>query len=231
MSMHPDIADVLAGRRRWCVVTGDCLDILPTLPDGCVDAVVTDPPYGVGAVQNGACFGTSNACDTNEYRPIVGDDKPFDPSHLVDAARTVVIWGANHFADRLPAMARWLVWDKRDGIASNPLADCELAWTNDTRPARVFRHVWMGMIRDSERNRRVHPSQKPWRLMQWCFEVMELSGDCVVCDPYCGSGPVGVAAIKTGRRFIGIEIDPAYADIARRRIAEADTHLFNGVGA
>lgn len=226
MSINPDIADVLAGRRRWCVVTGDCLEILPTMPAGCIDAVVTDPPYGVNAVQRGACFGTSNACSVNAYRPIVGDDRPFDPSPLLSLAPCVVLFGANHFAERLPSRARWLVWDKRDGIASNPLADCELAWTSDSRPARLYHHRWMGMVRDSEPERRVHPSQKPWRLMQWVLDVMDIKPDTLVVDPYCGSGSTGIAAVKAGCRFIGIEIDPEYAEIARRRIAEADTHLF-----
>lgn len=195
--------------------------MLKTLDSGSVDAVVTDPPYGVNAVSRGKCFGTSNAARTNDYREIVGDDEPFDPAHLVGLSQTVILWGANHYADKLPARARWLVWDKRNGTASNPLADCELAWTSDTRPARLFHHRWMGMIRDSERGPRFHPAQKPVALAEWCMEQMEIPQGATVLDPYMGAGWVGVACVNTGRNFIGIEIDKGYFEIAERRIAEA----------
>lgn len=220
------IADVLEGRADWIVVTGDCLEVLPTIPKGSVGACITDPPYGVNAVRNGRCFGTSNAAATNEYRTIVGDDQPFDPSPLLAIAPIVALWGANHYADRLPASARWLVWDKRDGLNSNPLADCEMAWTSDGRPARLFSHRWMGMVRDSEHERRVHPSQKPVALAEWTLGVLEVPANAVVLDCYLGSGSIGVACVKTGRRFIGIEICDEYAQIARRRIREAVPTLF-----
>ncbi len=209
----------------------DCLEVLKTLPDGSVDAVVTDPPYGINAVVGGKCFGTSNAAATNDYRPIIGDDRPFDPSHLLDFP-TVVLWGANHYSDKLPSRARWLVWDKRDGCNSNPLADCEMAWTNDTRPARLFHHRWMGMIRASERGKRLHPSQKPVALFEWALDVMEIPAGATVVDPYAGAGACGVACMNTGRNFIGIEIDKGYHDIAERRIREAkdaaEAKLFSG---
>lgn len=220
------IADVIEGRAEWVVVTGDALVVLPTIPAGSIGATLCDPPYGVNAVRNGRCFGTSNAAECNEYRPIVGDDKPFDPTPLLGIAPITALWGANHYADRLPPSPRWLVWDKRDGLNSNPLADCEMAWTSDDRPARLFSHRWMGMVRDSERERRVHPSQKPVALMEWAMDVLEIPAGAIVMDCYLGSGTTGVAAIKTGRRFLGVEIDPGYADIARRRIREAVPTLF-----
>lgn len=209
---------------KYTIFNGDCMEILPML--GAVDAVVTDPPYGVNAVVGGKCFGTSNACATNEYRPIVGDDKPFDPSHLLGLADIACIWGANHFADKLPSRARWLIWDKRDGTEPNPMADCEMAWTSDTRPARLFHHRWMGMIRESERGPRIHPSQKPVQLMRWAMDVLEIPTNALVLDPYLGGGSTGVACVKTDRRFIGIELDPDYCAIAKRRISEEANHLF-----
>ena len=204
----------------YTLYQADCLDVLPTFPAASVDAVITDPPYGVNAVRNGRCFSTSNAARTNEYRPIIGDDRPFDPSPWLDYPY-VVLWGANHYANRLPARARWLVWDKRDGVNSNPLADCELAWTNDTRPARLFSHRWMGMIRASERGPRLHPAQKPVALLRWTIQVMEIPGDALVLDPYMGSGSTGVAALALGRRFIGVELDEHYFDVAARRLEAA----------
>jgi len=192
---------------------GDCRDILPHVS---ADVVVTDPPYGIGAVLKGKTFGTSNACATNDYLPIVGDDSPFDPSPFL-CFGGVVLWGANHYAARLPSESCWLVWDKRDGMKSNPLADCELAWTNLGGPARLFSHRWMGMIRDSEREQRVHPAQKPSALMRWCLGFVR--GDLVL-DPFMGSGTTLVAAKQLGRRAIGIEIEERYCEIAIKRLRQ-----------
>jgi len=178
---------------KWEVIQGDCLELIKNIPSNSIDAVITDPPYGINAVVKGKCFGVSNACKTNTYKPIVGDDKPFDPTHLLNIADTICIWGANHFAHKLPSRARWLIWDKREGTKSNPMADCELAWTNDTRPARLFHHRWMGMIRASERQKRVHPSQKPIELMKWVLDVLEVPIGATVLDPYCGAGSTGIA--------------------------------------
>jgi site-specific DNA-methyltransferase (adenine-specific) len=195
---------------------GDCREVLPDVWFG-GGLLLADPPYGVNAVTRGRTFGTSNACATNEYIPIHGDDKPFDPSHLL-AFPKVILWGANHYADKLPAQSCWLTWDKRDGTASNPLADCELAWTNLGGPARLFHHRWMGMIRASERETRMHPTQKPVALMQWCLTQ---AGDVSrVCDPYMGCGPVLVAAKERGIPAIGIEIEERYCEIAAKRLAQ-----------
>ena len=213
---QPDVVLDNGNIRLYC---GDCLEILPTLE--AVDAVIADPPYGVNAVKAGKCFGKGNACKANDYRPIAGDDRPFDPFPLLSVGKTVCLWGANHYSARLPSAACWLVWDKRDGCNSNPLADCELAWTNKTTPARLFHHRWMGMIRASEREKRVHPAQKPVALMEWCIEQVAVPDGGVVLDPYMGSGPTGVACVKTGRKFIGIELDRGYFDIAVKRIEKA----------
>lgn len=211
---------------RWTVYNGDCLAILPTLEAGSVDCILADPPYGIEAVKRGKCFGTSNACKVNTYAPIMGDDQPFDPTHLLDLAPTVCLWGANHYSHMLPKAACWLVWDKRDGCNPNPLADCELAWVNRDAPARLFHHRWMGMIRASERGPRLHPTQKPAALMQWALDTLGVAQDAIVCDPYMGSGPVAEACVLTNRRFIGIEIDERYCEIAVKRIEKEAAHLF-----
>ena len=195
---------------------GDCLEILPTL--GRVDAVVTDPPYGFGRKLYGDESGTrSNATQAFDYPLIHGDDRPFDPMPWV-GFRQVILFGGNYYASKLPDAQCWLVWDKRNGSPSNDQSDCELAWTNLKSPARLFRHLWMGMIKASERDwRRQHPTQKPVELMKWCVGMTE----GVVLDPYMGSGTTGIACVPFGRRFIGIEIDPHYFDIACRRIEAA----------
>jgi site-specific DNA-methyltransferase (adenine-specific) len=197
---------------------GDCRDVLPDVWFG-VDLLLADPPYGINAVQRGRTFGTSNACETNEYIPVHDDDKPFDPSALM-GFRKVILWGGNHYADKLPAQPCWLTWDKRDGTKSNPLADCELAWTNLGGPARLFSHRWMGMIRESEREKRWHPTQKPVALMRWCLSQAALVANSLVVDPYMGSGPVLVAAKESGHRAIGIDIEERYCEIAAKRLSQ-----------
>ena len=131
----------------------------------------------------------------------------------------VVLWGANHYASRLPDASCWLTWDKRDGVCSNDQADCEHAWTNLGGPARVIRHLWNGMLKASERGEvRVHPTQKPVAVMEWVLGFVKAH---TILDPFMGSGTTGVACARLGRRFIGCEIEPRYFDIACKRIEEA----------
>lgn len=195
---------------------GDCRDILPTL--GKVDAVVTDPPYGIG-YSHGKGGGKLARSTKFDNHAIIGDDKPFDPLPFLEFEK-VLLWGANYFADKLPSSPNWLVWDKRDGVCSNDQADCELAWTNQKSPARVIRHLWNGMLKDSERGiERVHPTQKPIVVMKWC--IQQIGETQTILDPFMGSGTTGVACVKMGRKFIGIEIDPDYFEIACKRIRDA----------
>lgn len=187
---------------------GDCREILPTLPK--VDAVVTDPPYGIAYKSPGG----RGQYDRGDYPVIAGDEQPFDPSPWL-GFDDVILFGANHFADRLPPSPAWLVWDKRDGFTSNNNSDCELAWHNRGGSARLIRHLWNGMLKDSERDqRRVHPTQKPIAVMEWCLGFT--SG--LVLDPFMGSGTTGVACARLGRPFIGIEINREFFDIACERI-------------
>ena len=181
------------------------------------DAVVTDPPYGIRYTHGGD---SGVLARTTKFvgRKILGDDKPFDPRPWLGYA-TVVLWGANHYASRLPDSPAWLVWDKRDGLNGNDLADCEMAWTNLDRVARLKSIRWMGMIKDTERGQeRIHPMQKPVALMAWAMETARVPQGATVLDPYMGSGSTAIACIRTGRRFIGIERDPEYFETAVQRI-------------
>jgi len=200
-----------------CVLyLGDCMDVMPTL--GKVDAVVTDPPYGIGYVHSGGGGKLAKSCSFGGVK-IHGDDKTFDPVPFLNFDK-VVLFGANHFADKLPPSSGWLIWDKRDGICSNDQADCEIAWTNLKFPARLIRHLWNGMLKDSERGiSRVHPTQKPIAVMEWVIKQVGLPE--TILDPFMGSGTTGVACVKLGRKFIGIELDETYFDIACKRIEEA----------
>lgn len=202
---------------RCELMQGDSAGIVPHLER--VDAVVTDPPYGIGFSHGGG--GGKLARSTQlDNMPIIGDDRPFEPGGLLEIGAPTILWGGNHFADKLPPSQSWLAWDKRCADYSNDQADCELAWTDLGPPARMFRHVWNGMLRGPESKMpRVHPTQKPVALMEWCLGFLP-NADTVL-DPFMGSGTTLVACAKLGRRGIGIELDPDYFDIACRRVEEA----------
>jgi DNA modification methylase len=191
----------------------DCRDVLPTL--GAVDLVLTDPPYGINYV-HGALNGP-NASAFNGVA-VVGDDTPFDPSFLLQYRR-VILWGANHYADKLPPSGGWLVWDKRCNTVVNDQSDCEMAWTNIRRTTRIYYHVWDGFRRGPEKGEpRVHPTQKALGLMRWCLELAPDAG--LILDPFMGSGTTLRAAKDLGRKAIGIEIEERYCEIAAKRMAQ-----------
>ena len=211
---------------------GDCLEILPTL--GKVDAVVTDPPYGIG-FNNSSRIGCASAVKVaggvygQDWGDIVGDDKPFDPSPWLSFP-SVIMWGANHYASRLPDSGGWLVWDKlRGGTASEGFnkSAAELAWTNFSGIVRVKSIFWDGYRREVEIHQHYHPTQKPVALMQWCLGLIPKA--LTILDPFMGSGTTGVACAELGRKFIGIEIEEKYFDIACKRIeiAYSQPRLFD----
>jgi len=176
---------------------GDCRDILPTL--GNVDAVVTDPPYGIGISSNPF---------RQKYEKKDWDDFTPDLSFLPSDSATI-IWGGNYFD--LPPTQGFLIWDKVQP-ADFSSAQVEYAWTNQSKPAKLFRRHVVSFEKH-------HPTTKPLELMRWCIEW--LGNHKLIADPFMGSGTTGVACVKLGRKFIGIELEPKYFDIACKRIEEA----------
>jgi DNA modification methylase len=210
---------------RATLYLGDCRDILPTL--GKVDAVVTDPPYGIGESAGKAATRTSGLTskvrNAQIYRRDYGnddwDDKPID-AETMDAVRAAgkwnVIFGGNYYA--LPATKCWLVWDKLNG--DTDFADCELAWTNLPKAVRRIQYLWNGCMRANKEVRGDHPTQKPIGVMKWAVGHLPDTSQTIL-DPFMGSGTTGVAAVQMGRTFIGIEREPKYFDIACKRIEDA----------
>jgi len=196
-----------------------------TLIDGIqADALISDPPYGMSL---GKLSGTSRKVGNTTPRDeswyeMKGDNGPFDPSPFIRFPK-IILWGSNHYSTRLPSSRKWLVWDKREGGTPDDQADCELAWTNLEGPARLIPHRWRGFVRRGEEKlKRVqHPTQKPIAVMRWCIEQCKLAPGSVICDPFMGSGTTGIAALRAGHRFIGIEIDPRHFDTACRRVEAA----------
>jgi DNA modification methylase len=192
---------------------GDCLEIFPTLPR--VDAVITDPPYGINENSRRVASRTKLAA-TRDYGEFYWDKEPA-PAEAINAMREISKWqaifGGNYF--ELPPTRCWLVWDK---LNSGNFADCELAWTNWPMSVRRIQWLWNGMIRQGN-EARYHPTQKPLGVMKWVVDLCPKAD--VVLDPFMGSGTTGVAASQLGRSFIGIERDPRYFKIACERIEAA----------
>jgi DNA modification methylase len=192
---------------------GDCREILPTL--GRFDAVVTDPPYGIRADENAAKnkgkYGWKSYGETawDRERP------PVSLIHLLlKVSDHQIIWGGNYFTDILPPTMQWLIWDK--GQRDFSLADFEMAWSSQNCASRIIDYSRAKALQDGKE----HPTQKPIEVIEWCIE--RLPADCrTILDPFMGSGTTGVAAVKLGRKFTGIELNQKYFDISCRRISDA----------
>lgn len=211
--------------------------------------VIADPPYGINIVsadvsvgggelynipfggKKGATLrgsvGAANIVEAGKYAPIIGDETTEtaikSSGLLLDVYpdSSQAWWGANHYADKLPASSCWLVWDKE---TTGNFSDCELAWTNVDGAVQLFRHKWNGMLRDSERDRRLHPSQKPATLAAWIMGLFSDEGEAVL-DPFAGAGWVIVGAEQSGRMARAVEMSPAYCAVILERMQTAFPEL------
>jgi site-specific DNA-methyltransferase (adenine-specific)/modification methylase len=225
---------IIGNATLYC---GDCLEILPTLQG--VDAVVSDPPYGIG-VQCGSKLPKGRVAAFQGTKKMVGDDQLFDPTPMLEIVNAVgvdelkrdtkpiVLWGADYYKTKLPDVGQFLVWDKSCGQgAATTFIDAEFAWMNRRNARCIYRQLWLGILRAGEaltNGKREHPTQKPVELMRWCVETARIGLGKVVLDPYMGSGTTGVACVTSGRKFVGIEIDEDYFKIACARIEKAQRH-------
>lgn len=222
------VEQLAEGVTLYC---GDAREIAPMLPP--FDALVGDPPYGqdykvntfyAGGTRENAVVqrnGKTLVVSPNIYEPIAGDKLPFDAAPWMNFAPEVLLWGAHKFADRLPA-GGWLVWDKVPTGKIRDQGDGEAAWINRDQPMRIYRLLWDGLCvgrgarhEVTAGQKRYHPAQKPEALMSWCIGFIK---GRTILDPWMGSGSTGVAALRAGKKFTGIEIDPKYFEIACRRI-------------
>ena len=191
-----------------------------------------DPPYGIDVVgshgkvggdgggvgkKTGTYSHSMGVVQANTYEPVIGDDKPFDPTHLLTLTESIVLWGANYYADKLPTQKGWIVWDKKNRENwRDTFSDCELAWSNLPIVTRIIHHTWLGMIQQGEREARVHPTQKPSDMLAKVIAEFFVD-DGIILDCYLGSGATLIAAEKQGRRCFGLEIEPRYVDVIVKR--------------
>lgn len=220
----------VASGEGWTLIHGDCLQVLPTLEAGSVDAVITDPPYGMKWNTNSRRFtgGKSPKCNRkygdgrSDWGRVEGDSQEFDPLPWLAFPR-VVLWGANHYAAKLP-VGTSLIWIKKaDHLFGSFLSDAEIGWMKGGHGVYCFRKQFPPPTRMKQGidGRVAHPTQKPIELMEWCLDKAKVPRGATVLDPYMGSGSTGVACLQTGRRFIGIELDAGYFEIARQRLETA----------
>ncbi len=210
----------LLGRHRLMCGDSTSIDAVERLMDGVsVDCVYTDPPYGISIVQ-GTSVGGSNLAKVGTYAPVAGDENTDVAVEAIALIATLgasveIIWGGNYYASSLPNTSCWIVWDKKNG--DNYFADCELAWTNQTTAVRKFEHMWQGMIKASEHGqKRVHPTQKPIALAEWCFD--SYAEDCnSILDLFCGSGSTLIACETRKKTGYMMELAAAYCDVILTR--------------
>lgn len=201
---------------------GDCMRIMPAL--GKVDAVVTDPPYGIDFGKSGGFVASHGWGD---WRANVEWDKTRPPKEafelMLECSESQIIWGGNYFTDYLPPTMQWLVWDKAQRGFS--LADFEMAYSSNMQAARIFQYGRgneKGFAPKSKEEKRfisAHPTQKPIAVMLWCLGFLPKSE--TILDPFMGVASTLVACAKLGRKGIGIELDPDYFNIACERVQKA----------
>ena len=238
----------LGNHRLMCGDSHNKEDINLLIDNNDMDMLFTDPPYGISVVNTGGGtidgdkpfgkVGVSNHIGFNdnkgkvggdgvvkakEYKPVLNDDKPYDPKILLDLDIPSIIWGANNFSSKLPDSSRWLVWFKKSkgDDYDTTFSDAELAWTNyGGKSVKLYQHTWTGMVREGDRRdeltERVHPTQKPVGLLARILNDYGRERDNVL-DLYGGSGSTLIACEKTNRNCYMMELDPYYCQIIINR--------------
>jgi site-specific DNA-methyltransferase (adenine-specific) len=222
--------NLYASGKRWTLYAGDCLTMRHLVP--ATAALISDVPYGMDWDTDSTRFSGGSA-EHNRHRgqgrddwgAIAEDNQPFDPAPWLDYPH-VVLFGANHYAARLP-VGTTLIWLKKaDHLFGTFLSDAEVAWMKGGHGVYAFRKQFPPPSRAFEGGMSgghpAHPTQKPIDLMAWCMDRAKVPTDGLVVDPYCGSGSTGVAALRRGGTLIGMEREPAHLATAARRLAEAE---------
>lgn len=205
-----DIKKVIVGDATlYC---GDCMDIMPTL--GEVDAVVTDPPYGIG--MDGGNVGYKGE---NNFKKKSWDKKAPSLESILYLKKPTIIFGGNYF--NLPPSRFWLLWDKGAGFKGRTYAEAEMAWCSFDGNTRIFTY---DPLAKRDYRGKYHPTMKPVSVMKWCISHLPKNTETIV-DPFMGSGTTGVACLQMGRKFVGIEKDPEYFEIACQRIQREHDQL------
>ena len=224
----------ICGKHR--VMAGDSTkkeDVERLMKGEKVDMVLTDPPYGMNLNPNYSEYMTkisemeknSSIRKRKSYNKIIGDDKEFDPSFLLNYfnyCQEIFLWGADYYCQALPKGGSWLVWDKTGGHESLDNAGFqsrfELCWSKNPHRRKIYRQTFIGVFGMSKKDdvERMHPSQKSVGLNVQILNDID-SKKFLVIDPFLGSGTTLIACIKTNRLLYGMEISPHYVDVILKR--------------
>ena len=207
----------LGEHRLMCGDSVNIIDVEKLINNNVINCVYTDPPYGINIVKNNHVGGEKLAKVT-DYKEIKNDDTiqtAIDSYNLCLTLQIpkMIFWGGNYYSNSLPNSSCWLIWDKNN---TGNFADGEIAWTNFKTSVRIFKHTWNGMIRESEKKeKRVHPTQKPVALAEWCFKNYEIKKN--VLDLFGGSGSTLIACEKLKIKCFVMELEPHYVDVIIKR--------------
>jgi site-specific DNA-methyltransferase (adenine-specific) len=205
------------------VYNEDCVQGMKRFPDKYFDLAIVDPPYGIG--ESGKTNKSrGKLCAAKDYGIKNWDNSSPDKEYfeeLIRVSKNQIIWGANHFIDKIPfGSPCWVVWDKDNG--ANDFADCELAYTSFKTAVRKFSFRWHGMLQGDMKNKeiRIHPTQKPVSLYLWLIDKYGKDANRIL-DTHIGSGSIRIAAHKNKKELIGFELDPEYYAAQEKRFQEA----------
>lgn len=177
------------------------------------DMVFTDSPYGINIVNDKGKVGADNIAKCGNYNPVIGDDTTETAKQAYDIysqlCHKMILWGGNYFLDFLPPSDGWLIWDKE---TTGNFADGEMAYCSFHTPVRIYHQLWNGMIREGEHEKRVHPTQKPIRMLSEILQDFTNEGD-IILDVFGGSGSTLIACEQTGRTCYMAELSPEYVDV------------------
>lgn len=206
------------------VICWDSLEYMRTLPDKCIDLILTDPPYWIGIDWQKKSVNINNSkANRKEYEFMWWDNKIPEKEYFDEIFRiskNQIIWWWNYFVKYLSEWHKWwLLWDKWQHWLT--MSDWELAYTSFDSPLRVYVMNRVYLQQDNPK----HPTQKPKELFKWCLENYSKPWD-IILDCFAWSFTTAIACIETGRNYICIEKEEKYCEIGRKRIINTTPPLF-----
>ena len=215
------------------ITNEDNMLLMARYPDNYFDLAIVDPPYGIGASstfagekrKSGKGAALKSKHTKKEWDNAIPTQEYFN--ELKRVSKNQIIWGGNYFANLLKNSQGWVIWDKNNGTTK--FADAELAYTSFDVATRIFKHTWNGMLQEdmSNKQKRIHPTEKPYNLYKYCLDKYAKEGDKIL-DTHLGSGSIAIACHDYKFNLTACELDKEYYDSAVKRITNhvGQTKLF-----